>query len=259
VGFVPTMGALHAGHLSLIARALQDDDRVVVSIFVNPMQFGPKEDYARYPRPLRKDAALCRAAGAHALYRPSAAAMYPAGFRTRVEVEGLGEVLCGRFRPGHFSGVATVVLKLLNQIRPHRLYLGEKDYQQLAVLRRMAADLDLPVRVVGCPTVREPDGLALSSRNVRLSRSERLLAPGLHDALLAGAVRRRGATLAALRGRMRRAARLIPRARLDYLEVVDARTLERPARIRGRLRLLGALRLGKTRLIDNIPLPMEAS
>ncbi|MDE2291790.1 MAG: pantoate--beta-alanine ligase, partial [Elusimicrobia bacterium] len=168
VGFVPTMGALHSGHLSLIRRARRENARVVVSIFVNPTQFGPKEDLRRYPRPFRRDAALCRTAGADALYHPSPAGMYPPGFATFAEVAGLSEVLCGASRPGHFRGVATVVLKLLNQVRPDRLYLGEKDFQQLTLLRRLVRDLDLPVSVVGCRLVREPDGLALSSRNAYL-------------------------------------------------------------------------------------------
>ena len=255
VGFVPTMGALHEGHVSLIRRALAADDRVVVSVFVNPTQFGPKEDFSRYPRPFRSDAAKCGAAGAHAVYHPDVRDMYPEGFGTRVEVEGLSSLLCGSFRPGHFRGVATVVLKLLEQVRPDALYLGEKDYQQLTVLRAMARDLDLPVKVVGCPTIRERDGLALSSRNAYLSTAERAAAPRLNRALRAGAeeARRRGSTPASVRARMLRVAHGIPSVRIDYLEIVDPDTLLRPARLKGRLRLLGALRLGNTRLIDNIP------
>ena len=256
VGFVPTMGALHAGHLSLIERARRENDKVVVSIFVNPLQFGPKEDLARYPRPFRRDLALCREAGADALYHPSAEALYPAGFSTSVEVSTLSETLCGALRPGHFRGVATVVAKLLCRLRPHALYLGEKDFQQLAVLRRMVLDLELPVRVVGCPTVREPDGLALSSRNAYLSPEERARAPRLHRALLAGrgAARLRGADRARVRAAMRRELSKDPDIRAEYLEVVDADTLRPPRRLSGRLRLLGAVRVGKTRLIDNIPL-----
>lgn len=254
VGFVPTMGALHEAHLSLIRRARRTDPRTVVSVFVNPAQFGPNEDFSRYPRPFRKDAALCRGAGVHALFHPPPKAMYPEGFRTHVEVEGLSEILCGAFRPGHFRGVATVVLKLLEAVHPHRLYLGEKDYQQLVVLRRMAEDLDLPVRVIGCPTLRESDGLAMSSRNRYLDPRERAQAPLLHRALLAGArAARAGAGPARVRRVMLEKVRRVPRVRVDYMEIVDARTLARPGKIKGRMRLLGAIRVRNTRLIDNIP------
>lgn len=261
VGFVPTMGALHAAHARLIRRARRENARVVVSVFVNPIQFGPGEDFARYPRPLRRDAALCRREGVDALYLPAPSSMYPPGFDSAVEVRGLSEPLCGAFRPGHFRGVATVVLKLLLQTRPRRLYLGEKDFQQLAVVRRMVRDLDLPVRVVGCPTVREKDGLAFSSRNAYLSPRERSWAPRLYRALRLGARAAgkpgasRGRVLAAMRSEVRR----IPGVRVDYLELADEGTL-RPARaLRGRLRLLGAVRVGRTRLIDNIPLICEDS
>ncbi|MDE2491451.1 MAG: pantoate--beta-alanine ligase, partial [Elusimicrobia bacterium] len=186
VGFVPTMGALHRGHGELIRRAASENDRVVVSVFVNPLQFGPGEDYGRYPRALPADRRLSAAAGADLVYAPSAAEMYPDGFRTHVEVEGLGGLYCGKYRPGHFRGVATVVLKLLNQVRPDRAYFGEKDFQQLGILRRLARDLDVPAALVGVPIVREEDGLALSSRNVYLSRAERDAAPALRAALLAG-------------------------------------------------------------------------
>lgn len=255
VGFVPTMGALHAAHRSLLRRARRENDRLVVSVFVNPAQFGPKEDFARYPRPFRRDAAACRAERTDALYHPAPGAIYPPGYGSFVEVPGLGAPLCGRFRPGHFRGVATVVLKLLESVRPDRLYLGEKDYQQLLVLRRMARDLGLPVRVVGCPTIRASDGLALSSRNAYLSPEERARAPRLYGALRAGAAeaKRRGATPASVRRRMRRALG-IPGARVDYLEIVDAESLARPARLKGKLRLLGAVRIGNTRLIDNLGL-----
>ncbi len=255
VGFVPTMGALHRAHMSLVERARRECDRVIVSVFVNPTQFGPSEDFTRYPRPFSRDAALCRDAGVDYLYHPRATAMYPSGFQTRVEVPELAAPLEGRFRPGHFSGVATVVLKLLQQTRPDRLYLGEKDFQQLAVIRRMVRDLDLNTRVVGCRTVRERDGLALSSRNVYLNDDERRRAPLLNAALHAGAkaARRRGTQPADVRAAMRRALKPM-RARIDYLEIVDAESLKRPQRLRGRLRLLGAVHLGNTRLIDNIGL-----
>lgn len=254
VGFVPTMGALHEGHASLIRRAVSENDRVVVSIFVNPLQFGPKEDLSRYPRPFAKDAALCRKEGAAALYHPSPAAMYAPGFRTHVEVEGLSELYCGASRPGHFRGVATVVLKLLNQVRPHTLYLGEKDFQQLTILRRLARDLDLGVAVVGCRLVRASDGLALSSRNAYLSGAERKAAPALYRSLKAGAAeaRRAGATPASVVRAARAALSREKAFRRDYLVLVDEATLEPPRRLGGRMRLLAAARIGGTRLIDNL-------
>ncbi len=253
LGFVPTMGALHRGHRSLIERARRENDRVLVSVFVNPTQFGPREDFKKYPRPFARDAGACRKAGADILFHPSAAALDPAGVSTAVEVGAVAEPLEGKRRPGHFRGVATVVLKLLEIVRPDRMYLGEKDFQQLQVVRRMVADLGIAVKVVGCPTARERGGLALSSRNAYLSPAGRSRARRLYAALRAGAreARRRGANPASVRRAMRSAARGL---RVDYLEVADAGTLLRPQRLRGRLRLLGAVRVGKTRLIDNIPL-----
>lgn len=258
VGFVPTMGALHEAHLSLVARARRENDRVAVSIFVNPRQFGPGEDLSRYPRPFAADAALCRGTGADVLYHPGPDAMYPAGYRTHAEVEGLSDVLCGASRPGHFRGVATVVLKLLNQVAPDRLYLGEKDFQQLCVIRRLVVDLDLPVKVVGCALVRAEDGLALSSRNAYLSPAERAAAPALHRALLEGTreAARRGATPDTVERAARAALARTPAFRLDYLTLVDERTLTRPAALAGPLRLLTAAFLGNTRLIDNMPVRM---
>ncbi|MBI4347518.1 MAG: pantoate--beta-alanine ligase, partial [Elusimicrobia bacterium] len=195
IGFVPTMGALHEGHRSLIRRARRENGKVVVSIFVNPLQFGPAEDYTRYPRPFYQDRRLCEAAFVDAVYRPDPGAMYPDGFCTTVSVAGLSELLDGEFRPGHFNGVTTVVLKLLEQTRPDRAYFGEKDFQQLTIVSRMARDLDLGPRIVPCPTVRERDGLALSSRNVYLSPQERSVAPKFPEGLRAGAAAavRRGA------------------------------------------------------------------
>lgn len=258
IALVPTMGALHAAHLSLIKRARLQCDRVIVSIFVNPKQFGPGEDLDRYPRPFRQDAAHCRSAGVSALYHPRTETMYPEGFATTMTVAGLTDVLCGRSRPGHFAGVATVVLKLLTAARPDRLYLGEKDFQQLVVVRRMVRDMDLGIRVVGCPTVREKDGLALSSRNANLSSRQRSLAPRLHRALRLGAAsgRRRGRTPAQVRAVMRNALRAIPGLKIDYLEIVNAKTLRRPARLKGPMRLMGAVLFGKTRIIDNIAFTM---
>lgn len=259
VGFVPTMGALHAGHLSLLARARKENGIVVASVFVNPLQFGPKEDFTRYPRPFARDRALCLGAGADALYHPSAKVMYPEGFCTRVSVEGLSGLLCGEFRPGHFQGVATVVLKLLEAVRPDRLYLGEKDFQQLTLLRRMVLDLGLPVKVVGCPTIRERDGLALSSRNAYLSAEERAAAPDIYRALRAGAgaARGRGAGPGSVLKAASRLLSRMPGARVEYLRLVDERGLAQARRLRGRLRLLAAVRLGRTRLIDNVPVICE--
>lgn len=255
VGFVPTMGALHAAHMSLIERARRENDRVVVSVFVNPKQFGPNEDLSRYPRPFAADAALCRGARVHALYHPAPEAMYPAGFSTHAEVEGLSDLHCGASRPGHFRGVATVVLKLLNQVAPDRLYLGEKDFQQLTVVRRMVADLDLPVKVVGCALVRADDGLALSSRNAYLSPAERAAAPALHRALQEGAkeAARRGATPDSVERAARASLARTPAFRLDYLTLIDERTLARPDSLSGPLRLVTASYIGNTRLIDNLP------
>lgn len=253
IGFVPTMGALHRGHLSLIERAQRENERVVVSIFVNPLQFGPKEDFHRYPRPFARDSALCRKAGVDTIYHPSVLAMYSDGASTRVEVSGLSGTLEGESRPGHFPGVATVVLKLLSAVQPTRAYFGEKDFQQLQVIRRMAHDLDLPVEIVGCPTVREPDGLALSSRNAYLSREQRGVAPLVSRALTAAAdayraggrspARARSAALNVLRG--------IPGAKVDYVEIRDADTLLPVRRLHKGQRILAAVWVGRTRLIDN--------
>lgn len=256
VGFVPTMGALHEGHASLIRRARKENRRVVVSIFVNPKQFGPNEDYSRYPRTFPADAKLCKDSGADVVYHPDVEQVYPPGFTTFVEVPGLQEPLCGRFRPGHFRGVATVVLKLLETTRPTRAYFGEKDWQQLAIIRRMALDLDLGATIVGCPIVRERDGLALSSRNVYLHPNERQAAPVIYRALtLAQALLKAGkGQKAALARGVREITSLIPDAMIDYFSLVDAESLTPPKRGQTRgLRLLAAVRVGKTRLIDNVP------
>ncbi len=255
VGFVPTMGALHDGHAALVRRAARECDRMVVSVFVNPLQFGPNEDYGRYPRALPADRRLVAAAGAAAVYAPTPEEMYPKGFRTHVEVEGLSALYCGAYRPGHFRGVATVVLKLFNQVRPDRAYFGEKDFQQVFLLERMTRDLDVPVQIVRVPTVREADGLARSSRNAYLSRDERAAAPALRAALLAGAraARVRGATPGQVVAAVRRALSRTP-LRLQYAAVADALTLEPARDLRGPRRLLAAAHLGRTRLIDNVPL-----
>jgi pantoate--beta-alanine ligase len=256
VGLVPTMGALHPGHGSLIARAAGDCDVVAVTIFVNPLQFGPAEDLAAYPRTQDADLALAAEHGASLVFVPSVEEMYPRPVATTVSVAGIASRWEGATRPGHFDGVATVVTKLLAQAGSCRAYFGEKDYQQLCVIRRLVADLDLPVTVVGCPTVREPDGLALSSRNAYLTPDERALAPALHGALLAGAaVLGGGGSPDACRQAM--AAALTCAAPLDviYAEPVDPDSLEplAAALLPGAsARLLIAARLGRTRLIDNL-------
>ncbi len=254
VGLVPTLGALHAGHLSLIRRARKDTDYVVVSVFLNPTQFGPGEDLDRYPRTFPADRRLAREAGADLIFAPSVQEMYPEGACTYVEVTGpLTAGLCGRSRPGFFRGVATVVTKLFVQVQPDVAYFGQKDPQQAAVIERMARDLSLPVRIVVCPIVREPDGLALSSRNRYLSTEERRQATVLHRALkraeelFASGVAGTTKLKRAVRTVLRRA----PAAGIDYVEVVDAETMG-PLKIIDRPALVAlAVFIGKTRLIDN--------
>jgi len=255
VGFVPTMGYLHEGHLSLVRRARSECQHVVVSIFVNPTQFGPGEDYQRYPRDEARDLALLEREGVDLVFVPSAAEMYPEGFATWVEVSGpLTERLEGASRPGHFRGVATVVLKLFNLVQPHRAYFGEKDAQQLLVVRRMVAHLNLPVEIVPCPTVREPDGLAMSSRNVYLSPEERTQALALSRALELARrlVREEGLRDAAeLRRRLEDFLRRSPGVGLDYVSVAHPETLAELERIEGPALVLLAARVGPARLIDN--------
>ncbi|MBL8772820.1 MAG: pantoate--beta-alanine ligase [Phenylobacterium sp.] len=255
VGFVPTMGALHEGHLSLVRLARARADRVVASVFVNPTQFGPGEDFEAYPRDEGRDAGLLAGAGCDLLYAPSVAEMYPPGAATTVTVAGVTEPLEGAARPGHFAGVATVVAKLLNQCGPDVAVFGEKDFQQLAVIRRMVADLDIPVEIVGAPTQRAEDGLALSSRNAYLSPEERRQAPALHrvlEALLANL--RRGDSVAAVESVALDALARAGFQQIDYVEVRDPATLERlgPGPAEGPVRVLAAARLGRTRLIDNV-------
>jgi len=252
IGLVPTMGYLHEGHMTLVRRAREVSDWVVVSIFVNPTQFGPREDLSRYPRDLERDSALCRAEGVGALFVPAAEEIYPPGFQTYVTVEELSKPLCGGSRPGHFRGVATVVAKLFHIVGPDLAVFGEKDYQQLQVIRRMVRDLDMNVDVVGVPTVREADGLAMSSRNTYLSPEERRRALCLPNALAqAQALISAGET---------RAERVIARARgileeagaeVDYVEIRDPETLETVDTIHAAAVLALAARVGTTRLIDN--------
>jgi pantoate--beta-alanine ligase len=257
IGLVPTMGSLHAGHMALVARALAECDRAIVTLFVNPTQFGPKEDFRAYPRDEARDAALIADAGAHLLFAPAVETMYPAASATTVSVARLSEGLCGDHRAGHFAGVATIVTKLLVQASPNRAYFGEKDYQQLQVIRRLAADLFLPVEIVGVPTVREPDGLALSSRNVYLTPDERAIAPTLNATLaaarLADGKRRAAEEIAGAEAELRRAGF----ARIDYVDVRDAATLERVDVVTRPARVFAAAWLGRTRLIDNVPVPLR--
>src|SRR5712671_5939408 len=254
VGLVPTMGALHAGHLALVRAARSECDRVVASIFVNPKQFAPSEDLASYPRRETADLDVLRAAGVDLVFVPTTAEIYPLDFSTVVQVSGLTEGLCGAHRAGHFDGVATVVTKLLIQSLPDAAYFGEKDYQQLMVVRRMARDLDIPVRIEGVPTVREPDGLALSSRNVYLSPEERQVAPLLHRVLHDTAIAIAAAPDTVIANiekglAVLRQAGFMP----DYLEMRDAGDLSPMTALDRPARLLAAARLGRTRLIDNIP------
>ena len=254
VALVPTMGALHSGHRALIARARELADRVVATIFVNPTQFGPSEDFSRYPRNEAADAAQLAAAQCDLLYAPATAEMYPPGFATRVSAGPLAEVLCGRFRPGHFAGVATVVTKLLLQAGADLACFGEKDYQQLQIIRRVVRDLDIPVRIEGVPTVREADGLALSSRNAYLSPEERAIAPALHRVLTEVAARvASGAPADETASAGAAAVNAAGFTKLDYLEIRDAESLAPPAAGRP-ARVFAAAWLGKTRLIDNEPL-----
>jgi pantoate--beta-alanine ligase len=255
IAFVPTMGNLHPGHISLIELARRHGERFVASIFVNPMQFGPNEDFNHYPRTPQRDAQMLRDACCDLMFMPEVAEIYPNGAEaaTRVEVPVVSHLLCGEFRPGHFEGVATVVAKLFNIVAPDVAVFGEKDFQQLTVIRRMTADLCLPVRIVGAPTVREPDGLAMSSRNQYLSQAERAVAPAIHVALqrAAEALARGGAQVAAVEadGASALAARGF---RLDYFSVRRVADLEPPAPRDRELVVLVAARLGRARLIDNI-------
>ncbi len=251
VAFVPTMGALHAGHISLVTEAHARAEHVVVSIFVNPTQFGPAEDLDAYPRREAADAAMLDAAGVTMLWAPTVAAMYPDGFATTVSVAGLGEDLCGAARPGHFDGVATVVAKLLNQVGPDVALFGEKDWQQLAVIRRMVADLDLDTEIVGVPIARDADGLALSSRNAYLGADERARARALPDAMReVVAALARGDDVAGALGAAR-ATLAVSGFAPEYVELRDGATLG-AVRAGHPARLLAAARLGTTRLIDNM-------
>jgi pantoate--beta-alanine ligase len=254
IALVPTMGFLHEGHLSLVRAAKAENDIVITSIFVNPTQFGPAEDYSRYPRDEARDTSLLEAEGVHAVLLPSVATMYPQGNSTAVLPPTQSEGWCGEKRPGHFQGVCSVVAMLFNIVQPDRAYFGEKDAQQLAVIRQMTQDLHFPIEIIGCPIVRDPDGLALSSRNVYLSAAERADALVLSQALYQG--------LALFQAGERSAARILDAGRaqieakstirLDYLGIVDQNTFKAIATVREGAIFLGAIHAGKTRLIDNM-------
>jgi pantoate--beta-alanine ligase len=253
-GLVPTMGYLHKGHISLVEQARQENDHVGVSIFVNPTQFGPAEDLAAYPRDLERDLMLLREAGADLVWTPPVEEVYPSGYQTYVTVEEVTKVLEGAARPGHFRGVATVVAKLFNVFQPDRAYFGQKDAQQVVVIKQMARDLDFPLEIVVCPTVREPDGLAMSSRNVYLTREQRIAAPVLYRALSAAA----GAWQAGehdgerLRQIMTRVLDAEPLARTEYVSSADPLTLAELGDASRGVLLSMAVRIGKARLIDNM-------
>jgi len=259
IGFVPTMGALHAGHDSLVARARRENQRVIVSIFVNPAQFGPNEDFEAYPRPFEVDYARLDALGADAIFHPPVEQIYPPAFKTHVDPGPLAEVLEGKSRPGHFAGVLTVVLKLFNLTQPKRAYFGQKDFQQVVLVRQLVRDLGLPIRIVACPTVREPDGLALSSRNAYLDPAQRAAAPAISRALDAAALSfgKGQAHPAELESTARSALEKIPGSTIEYVAVVDPTTLRTPARAIAGSVLAVAVKLGSTRLIDNVVLGAE--
>jgi pantoate--beta-alanine ligase len=253
VGFVPTMGFLHEGHQSLIERAAGENDRVVVSIFINPLQFGKNEDFKTYPKNMERDSAICAQAGADLIFHPEKGEMYEEGFCTYVDMAGLTDTLCGKSRPGHFRGVCTVVMKLFNVVKPDRAYFGQKDAQQLAVVRRMARDMNMDLEIVACETVRERDGLAKSSRNIYLDRTERAAAAILPEALrFAEEMIRAGIrNPAEVEKAIREEVASESLARLDYAEVVDPETLAPVDTIDAPALVAAAVYVGNTRLIDN--------
>ena len=255
LGFVPTMGALHDGHISLVRRAKMDNDIVVASIFLNPLQFGPGEDLDKYPRDLEEDIRTLRGEEIDILFLPDNSLMYPQGFSARIDVGAVSEKLCGKFRPGHFSGVATVVAKLFNIVSPTRAYFGQKDFQQTVVIKRMARDLNFDADIIVCPIIREQDGLAMSSRNAYLDKEQRLAASALYqclskasDSVKSGV--RSGMQIRTLMRDFLSAAPLI--SEIDYASVCDPETLEEVDEIKKEALLAAAVRIGNTRLIDNI-------
>ena len=255
VGFVPTMGALHEGHVSLIRRARHENDTAVVSIFVNPIQFGPREDFTQYPRDIEGDTEKLQREGVDILFMPEISSMYPVGFFTNVEVDRLADKLCGAFRPGHFRGVATIVTKLFNIIRPRRAYFGQKDYQQSVIIKKMVRDLDMDVDVIVCPTIREHDGLALSSRNAYLDEGQRKAATVLYKCLTEASELINSGIIDAvhIKGVMRERFLNEPSvSAVEYCGIYDPDSLEEMAEIKGDVLLAVAVKIGTTRLIDNI-------
>ncbi|WP_054741356.1 pantoate--beta-alanine ligase [Cellulosilyticum ruminicola] len=259
VGFVPTMGYLHEGHQSLIAKAVSENDRVVVSIFVNPMQFGPQEDLATYPRDLAHDTELCEKTGAALIFHPTPEEMYLPDFCSFVDMNGLTKGLCGKTRPIHFRGVCTVVSKLFNIVTPDHAYFGEKDAQQLAVIKQMVSDLNMPLEIIGCPIIREADGLAKSSRNTYLSREERTAALVLSRSLQAAKARCEAGErkVSEIKSVIEEILTVEPLAKIDYVEVVDSKTLEAVTVIEKSVLVAIAVYIGKTRLIDNFTYHMK--
>jgi pantoate--beta-alanine ligase len=256
IGFVPTMGALHKGHISLVEAAKKDCDFVVVSIFVNPTQFGPGEDFRKYPRPIKADLKMCRKAGVDVVFAPTPREMYPAENLTWVDVEKLSEPLCGKFRPGHFRGVATVCAKLFNIVTPDIAYFGQKDAQQAIVIKRMVADLDMPLKIVVCPTVREKNGLAMSSRNQYLTAQQKKDAAFIYKSLqkCRQMIKQGGRDTKKIIAEMRKILKQIPSVEIQYISIVDAETLRNIDRITGKVLAAVAVKVGSTRLIDNISL-----
>lgn len=254
IGFVPTMGYLHEGHLSLARQSIRENDFTVMSIFVNPTQFGPNEDYDRYPRDMDRDMQLAEQAGVDIVFAPGVREMYPEGYKTYVNVEGITGILCGKSRPGHFKGVATVVCKLFNIIEPEKAYFGQKDAQQVAVIRQMVRDLNMDIEVISCPIVREPDGLAMSSRNVYLNPEQRkaalVLSRSLFGAeeLIRNGERRKDKVLQYIKNNISSK----DLAEIDYIEIVNADTLEPVHAIENRVLIALAVKFGQTRLIDNV-------
>jgi pantoate--beta-alanine ligase len=253
IGFVPTMGALHEGHMTLIRRACRENDFVVVSIFVNPIQFGPREDFKKYPRNLKQDASLCNREKVDIIFYPDAGELYPENFKTYVEVSGLGDSLCGEFRPGHFRGVTTVVTKLFNLVNPDIAYFGQKDAQQSIIIKKMVEDLNMPIKIKVLPTIREKDGLAMSSRNLYLSDEERKDAVVLFQALnlaadlIKAGMKDAGKIIKSMKGLIKTKRS----AKIDYASIVDTDNLEPIQKINKKCLIALAVRIGKTRLIDN--------
>lgn len=254
IGFVPTMGALHAGHDALLERARRENQRVVASIFVNPRQFGPAEDLSRYPRPFEADRDRLKALGVDVIFHPPVEQIYPPAFKTAVDPGPLAQVLEGQVRPGHFAGVLTVVLKLFNLTQPKRAYFGQKDFQQVVLVRQLVRDFALPIRIVTVPTVREPDGLAMSSRNAYLDQGQRREASAIHRALVAAADRFKAGETdpSALEGAAKDVLGKVPQLEIGYVSVVEDTTLRPPIRVQPGNVLAVAVKLGSTRLIDNV-------